>query len=236
MPVMSLMSRFPSPQVLGRAPAQQAALLLGCQSRQQAHGSFMLCKSCRRRLWLPASRAEPSNASRHAWLQLAEEEARAGYEGASSLAAEHSITNEAEQEASEDHAETKLSAATEPARSLVSKEEIQAGSAEAGPSPFSVSAEEAAEAAPPSRAEVEERVSKVVALVRTAHLLSPYDKQDFNGLLLIWQVLWLCLVFTLILGCAISSVVTFEILDAFHPMSWASCTAVCVLWLVPCLF
>lgn len=211
MPVMSLMSRFPSPQVFGRVPAQQAASLLGRQSRQQAHGNFTLCKSCRRRLWLPTSWAEPSNASRHAWLQLAEEEARAGYEGASSLAAQHSLSNEAEREASADHAETKLSAAAEPARSLVSKEEVHAGSAEAGLFPSSVSAEEAPEAAPPSRAEMEERVSKVVALVRTAHLLSPYDKQDFNGLLLIWLVLWLCHIFTLILGCAISSLVPFEI-------------------------
>ena len=189
---MSLLSRFPSPQVLGRVPAQQATSLDGRQSRQQAHGSFTLCKSCRRRLWLPNPRAEPSNASRHAWLQLAEEEARAGCKGASSLAAHHSLSNEAEREASADLAETKLSAAAEPARSLVSKEEAQAGSAEAGLFPSSITAEEAAEAAPPSRAEVEERVSKVVALVRTAHLLSPYDKQDFNGLLLIWQVPWLC--------------------------------------------
>ena len=38
----------------------------------------------------------------------------------------------------------------------------------------------------PSRAEVDERIDKVVNLVRTADKLSPFDRSEFNVLLLIW--------------------------------------------------
>jgi len=41
-------------------------------------------------------------------------------------------------------------------------------------------------ARPPSRAEVVERIDKVVNLVRTADKLSPFDKSEFNVSLLIW--------------------------------------------------
>jgi len=41
-------------------------------------------------------------------------------------------------------------------------------------------------AQPPSRAEVAERIDKVVNLVRTADKLSPFDKSEFNVSLLIW--------------------------------------------------
>ncbi|KAK9819482.1 hypothetical protein WJX81_005355 [Elliptochloris bilobata] len=43
--------------------------------------------------------------------------------------------------------------------------------------------------APLSRAEVSDRITTVVNIVRTAHILSPYDKQDFNAALLVWKAI-----------------------------------------------
>ena len=134
---------------------------------KQLQGKYTRCRQCRRRVLLLPVRAEPGRALEEAWAE-AVDEAESGEAGSTELpAAGHSFDDGLaglEQHARAE-AGTGAGLATE-----------AAATSEAQPEPL-------------SRAEVSDRISKVVNLVRTAHILAPYDKKEFNAALLLWCVL-----------------------------------------------
>ena len=136
----------------------------------QLQGRYTRCRQCRRRVLLPPVRAEPGRALEEAWAE-AVDEAEDGEAGSTELpSAGHGLggglaglEEHAGAEAGTDAGISEAGLATGPAAS------------EAPPEPV-------------SRAEINDLISKVVNLVRTAHILAPYDKKDFNAALLLWCV------------------------------------------------
>ena len=145
------------------------ALRAGTQLQQ---GRYTRCRHCRRRVLLPLVRAEPGRALEEAWAE-AVDEAEDGEAGSAGLpSAGHGFDG-----------------------GLVGLEELpgtgagtDAGTSEAGSALLPAAATSGAQPEPLSRADVNDLISKVVNLVRTAHILAPYDKKDFNVALLLWCV------------------------------------------------
>ena len=154
----------------GRHSCGRSALHAGTQLQ----GRYTRCRQCRRRVLLPPVRAEPGRALEQAWAEAADE---AGDGEAGSTECSHGF----------DGGSTGLKQHTGPEAG------VDAGADIAGFDALPAVASQA-QPEPVSRAEVSDRISKVVNLVRTAHILSPYDKQEFNAALLLWCVHddWCC--------------------------------------------
>ena len=136
----------------------------------QLQGRYTRCRQCRRRVLLPPVRAEPGRALEEAWAE-AVDEAEDGEAGSTELpSAGHGYG--VGFAGLEEHA--RAEAGTDAGISEAGLATVPAATSEAPPEPG-------------SRAEVSDLISKVVNLVRTAHILAPYDK-NFNVALLLWCV------------------------------------------------
>lgn len=141
----------------------------------QLQGRYTRCRQCRRRVLLLPVRAEPGRALEEAWAE-AVDEAEDSEAGVAELpSAGHGFDGGLA--GLEEHAGADLG--------------VKAGTGNAGLDALPAAASRA-QPEPLSRADVNDLISKVVNLVRTAHILAPYDKQDFNVALLLWcvPVLW----------------------------------------------
>ena len=163
-----------------RAPVSKYVLgkdgLSALHAGKQQQGKYTRCRQCRRRMLLLPLRAEPGRALEEAWAEAVDEE-ESGEAGSTELpSAGHGF--DGGMAGLEQHGSTGVGtdAGTDAGLATVAAE-----TSEAQPEPV-------------SRAEVSDLISKVVNLVRTAHILAPYDKKEFNAALLLWCVLdfWCC--------------------------------------------
>lgn len=136
----------------------------------QLQGRYTRCRQCKRRVLLPPVRAEPGRALEQAWAE-AVGEAGDGEAGSAELP---SATHGSSDLVGLDQ-HVGAEAGTDAGTNIAGLEAIPMAASKAQPEPV-------------SRAEVSDRISKVVNLVRTAHILAPYDKQEFNPALLLWCV------------------------------------------------
>ena len=130
----------------------------------QLQSRYTRCKQCRRRVLLPPVRAEPGRALEEAWAE-AVDEADDGEADSTELPSV-GRSFDGGLAGLEEHA--RIGADT-----VAGQATVPAAASEAQPEPL-------------SRADVNDLISKVVNLVRTAHILAPYDKKDFNMALLLW--------------------------------------------------
>ena len=139
----------------------------------QLQGKYTRCTQCRRRVLLLPIWAEPGRALEEAWAEAVDE-------------AEDGEAGSEEQPTAGHSFDGGLT-------SLEERGRTGAGT-DAGLNATLAAASEA-QPEPLSRADVNDLISMVVNLVRTAHILAPYDKKEFNAALLLWcvHVLWCCL-------------------------------------------